>query len=67
MAEITAWGQLQSSGRQGSAITDEFIEFGSQQKKWGDKLLKYTKDYVQIVKKDYRIFCGAFDSKNKTP
>ncbi|MFM5944446.1 MAG: DUF2252 family protein, partial [Dolichospermum sp.] len=28
MAEVTAWDQLRSGGRQGSAITDELINFG---------------------------------------
>ncbi|HSZ71871.1 MAG TPA: DUF2252 family protein, partial [Cytophagaceae bacterium] len=33
MAQVTAWGQLQSGGREGSAITDELISFAKQQKK----------------------------------
>jgi uncharacterized protein (DUF2252 family) len=63
MAQITAWGQLQSSGRQGSAITDTFIEFGINKKIWQNKILKFTNDYVKIVEKDYNIFCKHFDSK----
>ena len=29
MGRLTAWAQLRSAGRQGSAIADELIEFGA--------------------------------------
>jgi uncharacterized protein (DUF2252 family) len=63
MAQVTAWGQLQSSSRQGSASTDEFIDFGLNQKKWEDKILIFTKEYLKKVKEDFTVFCEAYDKK----
>ncbi|MDB5273656.1 MAG: hypothetical protein JWO58_2023 [Chitinophagaceae bacterium] len=61
MAQVTAWGQLQSGGRQGSAITDELIAFAQQKDKWEKKLLAYTDQSVRTVLLDYDTYCKAFD------
>lgn len=60
MGEVTAWGQLRSSGRQGSAIADELITF-AQAAQWQKPLLDYARDYSKQVEEDYRMFCSAFD------
>lgn len=61
MAQVSAWGQLQSSGRQGSAITDELIAFGKNSI-WREKLLNFTETYFKIVKQDYSEFCQYYDN-----
>jgi uncharacterized protein (DUF2252 family) len=59
IAEITAWAQLRSGGRQGSAIADEFIEFG-QDIRWAKGLMKYVLDYSKQVKLEYKEYCEAY-------
>jgi uncharacterized protein (DUF2252 family) len=53
MALLTASAQLRSSGRQGSAIADELIEFGKNPE-WQKGLLNYASNYSKQVKKDYQ-------------
>ena len=60
IAQITAWAQLRSGGRQGSAIADELIHFG-EDKSWQKPLMNYVKDYAAKVKKDYKEYCKAYD------
>jgi len=55
MAMLTASAQLRSTGRQGSAITDELIAFGKDEN-WQEPLLQYAIGYSHQVKKDYLIF-----------
>jgi len=66
MAALTASAQLRSSGRQGSAIADELIAFGSNTD-WHDALIAYAQKYTKQVKKDYKNFVddykkGVFDT-----
>jgi uncharacterized protein (DUF2252 family) len=56
MGEITAWGQIRSGGRQGSAITDDFIAF-AHNPDWREQVLVYARSYAQQVRKDYQEFC----------
>jgi uncharacterized protein (DUF2252 family) len=64
MGNAVAWGQLRSSGRQGSAdsgceaIADELIAF-AQDTQWHQPLLDYACAYSHQVKLDYRSFCKA--------
>jgi uncharacterized protein (DUF2252 family) len=55
MAVLTASAQLRSSGRQGSAITDELIAFG-QNSAWQEIIIKYALQYAKQVIKDYGEF-----------
>jgi uncharacterized protein (DUF2252 family) len=55
MAMLTASSQLRSSGRQGSAITDELIAFGKDDS-WRDAILDYSLKYSRQVKTYYREF-----------
>ncbi len=54
MAQLTASAQLRSTGRQGSAITDELIYF-AQNGDW-HQVLDYAKNYSQQVKSDFEKF-----------
>jgi uncharacterized protein (DUF2252 family) len=56
MGEVTAWGQIRSSGRQGSAITDDLIAFAQQSPTWQPDLLDYARHYAQQVRSDYQAF-----------
>src|SRR5579883_511161 len=58
MAAITAWGQLLSGGRQGSAIADDLIAF-SQDIAWHKPLLDYVQAYAAHVEADYQLFRKA--------
>jgi len=55
MAMLTASSQIRSSGRQGSAITDELISLG-ENKEWQDIILKYAIRYSHQVRNDYTHF-----------
>jgi uncharacterized protein (DUF2252 family) len=59
MAKLTASAQLRSSGRQGSAITDELIAF-AQIGQW-QKILTYAINYAKQVKLDYREFMTGYN------
>jgi len=61
MAKLTAWGQLRSTGRQGSSIADELIDF-SKQKAWKKQVLDYARAYHEKVESDYADYCTAYDS-----
>lgn len=60
MGECTAWAQLRSSGRQGSAIADQLIDFAGA-KKWRPKLLKLAYELANQVQADWHIYCDAYD------
>ena len=55
MGEITAWDQLRSGGRQGSAIADNLIEYATASH-WRSALLDYARDYSTQVEKYYEAF-----------
>jgi uncharacterized protein (DUF2252 family) len=55
MGRITAWGQLRSGGRDGSAIADDLIAFG-RSTDWHQPLLDYAQTYAQRVEADYDVF-----------
>lgn len=59
MAMLTASSHLRSTGRQGSAITDELIAF-AQDDQWQEPILKYAIDYAHQVKKYYMEFSKDF-------
>ncbi|MGB8192867.1 MAG: DUF2252 family protein [Chitinophagaceae bacterium] len=62
MALLTASGQLRSSGRQGSAIADELIAFGSKDG-WQQDILDYALQYSNKVAEDYEAFKKAYKNK----
>jgi uncharacterized protein (DUF2252 family) len=60
MAEILAWDQLRSCGRQGSASADEMVEFGRSMART-QGVLDYAREYVTVVRRDWKEFSRAFD------
>jgi uncharacterized protein (DUF2252 family) len=62
MAQVTAWGQLRSAGRQGSAIADELIEFAQGADRWESDLLDYAEGYAGQVAADYAVFRQAWET-----
>jgi uncharacterized protein (DUF2252 family) len=59
IAEITAWAQIRSSGRQGSAITDELIEFG-RDTAWTKGLMDFVLEYSMQVKAAYKEYKQSY-------
>ncbi|MBS1584368.1 MAG: DUF2252 family protein [Bacteroidetes bacterium] len=55
MAILTASSQLRSSGRQGSAIADALIAFGSDNS-WQEEVLRYSREYATKTKIYFREF-----------
>jgi uncharacterized protein (DUF2252 family) len=60
MGECAAWAQLRSSGRQGSAIADQLIDFAAA-KKWRAKLLNSAYELANQVQADWQTYCEAYD------
>ena len=58
MGHVTAWAQLRSSGRQGSATIDDLITFAGT-RGWERKLLDYGHSYRAQVESDYAKFSAA--------
>jgi uncharacterized protein (DUF2252 family) len=59
MARVLASAQIRSSGREGSAIADELIAYGTDSD-WRSPLINYARDYAKQVRADYHAFCEAF-------
>ena len=55
MARVTAWAQLRSSGRQGSAVTDDLIAFADDNT-WQGPITDYGRLYASKVESDYQAF-----------
>ena len=60
MAQLTAWSELRSSGRQGSAIVDELIEYWGKRSRRG-KLLEMAVQCKRQTERDWKEYCKAFD------
>jgi uncharacterized protein (DUF2252 family) len=58
MGRVTAWAQLRSNGRQGSATADELIEFAGASG-WKRRLIAYGRSYANQVQRDYKRFVDA--------
>ena len=58
LARLTAWAQLRSTGRQGSASADELMAF-AHAPAWQHALLDLAQSAQQQVWADYRAFCAA--------
>ena len=55
MAFLTASAMLRSAGRQGAALPDELIAFGTDTH-WQQSLIDYSTAYAAQVKKDYNAY-----------
>ncbi|MBW4441530.1 MAG: DUF2252 domain-containing protein [Plectolyngbya sp. WJT66-NPBG17] len=56
MAEVTAWGQMRSTGRQKSAIADDLIAFAQTAEEWRPVLIEFARSYAAQVERDYQEF-----------
>jgi uncharacterized protein (DUF2252 family) len=56
MAEVTAWGQMRSTGRQKSAIADDLIAFADTAHNWQPVVIDYARSYAAQVERDYQEF-----------
>ena len=65
MAEIVAWSHLRGGGRFGSAITDEWIAFGTQ-RDWQNSLLDYATRYAKTIESDWAQYCLEYDRSGKS-
>ena len=59
MAFLTASAQLRSAGRQGAALPDELIAFGTDEN-WQKGVLEYAQAYAGKVKTDYQEYFKAY-------
>jgi len=60
LGRIVAWGQLRSSGRDGSAIADELIDFGARSK-WQHQLLEVARHCAAQTVLDWQTYARAYD------
>lgn len=60
LGRLVAWSQLRSSGRDGSASADEWIDFGKREK-WKGRLLDASLDFASRTERDHAEFSAAFD------
>ena len=58
LGEIVAWGQLRSSGQQGSAIADDLMAFATT-RQWQPQLVVLALEYSKKIEQDWRHYCGA--------
>lgn len=58
MGRLTAWAQLRSSGREGSATADDLMEF-AETSEWKRRIVEYGRRYATEVRRDYKEFVAA--------
>ena len=58
MGQLSAWGHLRGSGRQGSAIADELVAFGSDPA-WIAPLVGFAVETAKKVEADWQAFCAS--------
>lgn len=61
MGRLTAWAQLRSSGREGSAIIDDLMAF-AHDGNWQRGLIDYARSYATQVDRDHKQFVAAQNS-----
>lgn len=65
MGEVVAWSHLRSGGREGSAISDEWIQFGSH-RDWQAPLLKYATGYAAEIESNWKKYAKEYDRTGKS-
>lgn len=60
MGQVLAWDHLRSSGRGGSAIADELVEFG-QRTDWKKRLHEAGIHCAAVACSDWKTYAEAFD------
>ena len=66
LGDIVAWGQLRSSGRDGSAIADALIDFG-RDKTWRQPFLELAERAAGRVETDWREYADAYKAGSVVP
>ena len=59
--QLTAWAQLRSAGRQGSAPADDLVTFGGKGK-WQEPMLDMASQCAALAQADWRTFVKAYDA-----
>lgn len=62
IGQCTAWSHLRGSGRQGSAIADQLVEFGSNDS-WQKVLRKASASCANTIDTEWKTFSEAYDDK----
>jgi uncharacterized protein (DUF2252 family) len=62
MGRLVAWAQLRGTGRQGSAIADELIDFGASREKWQADLHEAAQQCAKQVKHDWQTYREAYEA-----
>ncbi len=60
MAQVTAWGQLRSSGRNGSSAADHLKQWAETAPQWRDPLFAWVDQTVTTTTTDYETFTTAW-------
>ncbi|MHC1480128.1 DUF2252 domain-containing protein [Frateuria aurantia] len=60
MGQLTAWAQLRSSGRDGSACADDLIAYALK-RRWKHRLVDLSAECAQRVQRDWKAFARAYD------
>jgi Uncharacterized protein conserved in bacteria len=63
MGQVTAWAQLRSSGRNGSAAADDLVAFGGT-RGWKNRLVDCGRSYEAQVQRDFKQFVKAQKQRN---
>ena len=63
IAQLVAWGQLRSAGRQNTADAPALMSFARASSDWRAELLSYARSYAAQVNADYQEFCAALKAK----
>ena len=66
MATVMASAHLRSSGREGSAIADEFVAFGAAIQSWKAPMLAAAVEAAQQAQTDFRTYAAAYDAGRLT-
>lgn len=63
MGQVTAWDQLRSSGRNGSAAADDLVAF-ARTRGWKNRLVDYGRSYEAQVQRDFKQFVKTQKQQN---
>lgn len=64
MGEVVAWSHLRGGGHSGSAIADEWMQFGSD-RDWQKPLLTYAAGYAVKIESDWKKYSKEYDRSGK--
>lgn len=59
MAQLAAWAQLRSAGRDGSVPADALMAFAASDDVWTTRLMTQAGDLAAVISADFKDFCAA--------